>query len=72
MKNIAAPYVFDWQHGIALHPMQGIWALNPAKGDVSWDFSCCSRILGVYLRITAGMAFRNTTWFSEVRIPVRS
>ena len=25
---------------------------------------------GVYSRVTAGMAVRNSTWFSEVRIPV--
>ena len=28
--------MFDWEHGIALHPMQGIQALIPAEGDVSW------------------------------------
>ena len=38
IKHIEAPYVFDWEHGIALHPMQGIRASSPAKGDVSWDF----------------------------------
>ena len=26
---------------------------------------------GVYSRVTAGMAVRNSTWFSEVRIPVQ-
>ena len=24
--------MFDWEHGIALHPRQGIWALTPANG----------------------------------------
>ena len=24
--------MFDWEHGIALHPMQGIWASSPADG----------------------------------------
>ena len=24
--------MFDWEHGIALHPRQGIRALTPAKG----------------------------------------
>ena len=32
IKQIDAPYVFDWEHGIALHPMQGIRVLTPAKG----------------------------------------
>ena len=47
VKHIEAPYVFDWEHGIALHPMQGIRALTHADGDVSWDFSSCSRNLGI-------------------------
>ena len=38
--------MFDWEQGIALHPMQEIRALTPAEGDVSWDFSSCSRNLG--------------------------
>ena len=33
IKHIEAPYVFDWEHGIALHPVQGIRALTPAEGD---------------------------------------
>ena len=35
IKNIEAPYMFDWEHGIALHPMQGIRASSPPKGDVA-------------------------------------
>ena len=46
IKHIEAPYVFDWEHGIALHTMQWIRALTPAKGDVSWDFSSFIRNLG--------------------------
>ena len=43
IKHIEAPYVFDWEHGIALHTVQGIPASSPAEGDASWDFSSCSR-----------------------------
>ena len=46
IKHFEAPYVFDWEHGIALHPMQGTRDLIPAKEDVSWDFSICSENLG--------------------------
>ena len=46
VKQIKAPYLFDWEHGIALYPMQGIWASSPADGDVSWEFSSCGRNLG--------------------------
>ena len=43
--------MFDSEHGIALHPMQGIRVLTPAEGDVSWDFSSCSRNLGYILEL---------------------
>ena len=31
-QHIEAPYVFDWEHGMALHPMQVIRASSPAEG----------------------------------------
>ena len=34
IKHIEAPYVFDWEHRIALHPMKGIRASTPSEGDV--------------------------------------
>ena len=43
--------MFDWEHGIAVHPMQGIRALTPAEADVSWDFSSCTRNLGYILKL---------------------
>ena len=43
--------MFDWEHGIALHPSQGIQASSPAEGDVSWDFSSCGRYLGYILEL---------------------
>ena len=49
IKHTEAPYVFDWEHGIALNPMQGIRASSSAEGDVSWDFSSCGRNLGYIL-----------------------
>ena len=41
----------DWDHGIALQPVQGIRALTPAEWDDSWDFSSCSRNLGYILEL---------------------
>ena len=70
IKKIEAPYVLDWGNGIALHAMQGNRASFPREGDVSYDFSSCGRNLGVYSRVTAGMAIPNSTFFSEVRTPV--
>ena len=43
--------MFDWEHGIALHPMQRIQASSPTEGDVSWDFTSCSRSLGYILEL---------------------
>ena len=49
IKKIEAPFVFDWENGIALHAMQGIRASFPSEEDVSYDFSSCGRNLG-YIR----------------------
>ena len=49
--------MFDCEHGIALHPVQGIRPLTPAEGDVSWDFSSCSRNLGYILELQWGWTF---------------
>ena len=49
IKKIEAPYVFDWEYGIALHAKQENQALFPSEGDVSYDFSSCSKNLG-YIR----------------------
>ena len=49
--------MFDWEHGIALHAMQGIRASSPDEGDVSWDFSSCRRNLGYMLELQRGWPF---------------
>ena len=59
IKHIEAPYMFDWEHGIALLPMQGIRALTPAEGDVSWDFSNCTKNLGYILELQRGWHFES-------------
>ena len=48
IKKIEATYMFDWELGISLHPMQVIRASSPAEGNVSWDFSNCGRILSIF------------------------
>ena len=57
IKKIEAPYVFDREHGSALHPVQGIRALTPTEGDDSWDFLSCSRNLGYILVLQRGWPF---------------
>ena len=49
--------MLDWEHGIALHPMQGIRASSPAEGEVSWDFSSCGRNLRYILELQQGWPF---------------
>ena len=49
--------MFDWEHGIDLHPMQAIQASSPAKGDVSWDFSFCGRNLRYILELQQGWPY---------------
>ena len=33
IKQIEAPYVFDWEHGIALHKMQGNRSSSHGEGE---------------------------------------
>ena len=49
--------MLDWEHGIALHPLQGIRASSPAEGYVSLDFSSCGRNLGYILKLQQGRPF---------------
>ena len=49
--------MFDWEHGIALHPGQGIRSLTRAEGDDSWDFLSFSRNMGYILELQQGWTF---------------
>ena len=57
IMKIEAPYVFDWEYGIALHAMLGNRASFPSEGDVLYDFSSCSRNLGYILELQPGWPF---------------
>ena len=57
IKKIEAPYMFDWENGIALHAMQGNRASFQSEGDVSYDFSSCGRNLGYILELQRGWPF---------------
>ena len=41
--------MFDWEHGIALHPMQGNRASSRGEGEVSLVFTSCGINLGCIL-----------------------
>ena len=51
IKQIKAPFVLYWEHGIAHHAMQGNCASSVAEGEVTWIFSSCSRKLGYILEL---------------------
>ena len=57
IKKIEAPYLFDWENGIALHAMQGNQASFPSEGDVLYDFSSCDRNLGYIRELQRGWPF---------------
>ena len=57
IKQIEAPYVFDWKNAIALDTMQGNRASSRGEGKVSWVFSSCGRNLGYILELRRGRPF---------------
>ena len=57
IKKIEAPYMFDWEYGIALHAMQGKRASFPSDGDDSYDFSSCNKNLGFIGKVQRGWPF---------------
>ena len=58
VKQIKAPYVFDWEQGISLHAMQGNRASTISEGEVSWFFSSCFGYLGYILELQWGWTFK--------------
>ena len=57
IKQIEAPYVFDWENAIALDTMQVNRASSRREGKVSWVFSSCSRHVGYILELRRGCTF---------------
>ena len=57
VKQIEAPYVFDWENATALDTMQGNRASSPREGKVSWVFSSCGRNLEYILELQRGCPF---------------
>ena len=49
INQVKAPYMFDGEHGIALHTMQGNRASSHREGEVSCFFSICGENLGYIL-----------------------
>ena len=56
IKQIEAPYMFDWENAIALDTMQGNRASSPREGESLMGFLELRHEYGVYSRVTAGMS----------------
>ena len=67
IKEIKAPYMFDFEHEIALHAMQGNRSSSRGGRGSLTVFLELQQEPGVYSRVTAGMAIQNSSLFSEVR-----
>ena len=53
-----APYLFDWEQGIALHALQGNRASSLSERQVSWFFSSCGGNLGYVLELWWGKSLK--------------
>ena len=62
IKHIEVPYVFDREHVIALHAMQGNQASSLGEGEVSWFSSSCGRNLGYILGVRWGWPFKTCVY----------
>ena len=58
IKQIKAPYVFDWEHGITLYAMQGNRDSSRFEGEVSWSFSSFGGNLRYILELRRGWPFK--------------
>ena len=58
IKQIKAPYLFDWEEGIALHAMQGNRASSLTERQVSWFFLSGGGNLGYVLELRRGKSLK--------------
>ena len=68
MKQIKAPYVFDWEHGVALQAMQGNRASSLSVGEVSYIILSCDWKLGYILELWRGCSFRTRVCSATTRL----
>ena len=54
--------MFDWEHRISLHTVQGNRASFHGEGEVSWFFSSCRRNLRYILELRRGWPFKTPVW----------
>ena len=66
IKQIEAPFVFDWENAIALDT-SGEAGLISQGGESLMGFLELRQTPGVYSRVTTGMPILNGSLFREVR-----
>ena len=71
IKQIKAPYLFEFGQGIALHAMQGNRRLIPERAASLMVFLKLRRETGVCSRVMAGVAMKNFCLFIDVKTPVQ-
>ena len=54
VKQIKAPYLFEWEQGLALHAMEGNQATSLSEVEVSWFISSCGGNLVYILELRHG------------------
>ena len=59
INEIKAPYVFDWEHGVALHAVHGNRPSSPGKRGSFMVFLELRQEPGVYSRVTGGWPFES-------------
>ena len=69
VKQIKAPYLIDWEQGMALHAMQRNRASSFRAGSLM-VFVELQREAEVCYRVTAGEDIKNFGLFSDARIPI--
>ena len=69
IKQIEAPYMFDWENAIALHAMQGNRASSRGEGK---SHGISRVVAGTWAIFSSygGMSIRKWSLLSEVRTPV--
>ena len=58
IKQSKTPYMFTWEHGVAMPAMQGNGASSRGEREASWVFSSGGENLGYILELWWGWPFK--------------
>ena len=69
VKQIKAPYLFDWEQGIALHAVQGNRASSFSERESDGFSRVAAGTWGMFSSY-GGVVINNFCLFSDVRTPI--